>query len=232
MAASLLGAVASTVVGSMLADDNGAEAANGAAADATATQAQIAREQWDRYKTVYQPLEDSMVAEAQSADSPQAYEKAASDASATVSSQFSKARDRLQRTPGLDPSSGAYQASMVGLDLAQAASDVTQQNTARQKVKDTAYAKKVDALSLGKNLPASASAGLATVASQSSKLAEAGSDSAQKQATVIGGLTDRVFSSPTVSNWLGNVGATTTTPATKTLDYSWGGGSDGLGLKL
>ena len=155
------GAAVATVGGALLADDNGAEAANNAAADANALRAQISRDQWNRYKEIYEPLERQMVDEAQDYASPENYAKAAGEASATVSQQFSKARDRLTRTPGLDPSSGAYQSSLVGLDLAQAANDATQQNLARKNVTDTAYTRKQSALALGKGLDATAASGLA-----------------------------------------------------------------------
>jgi hypothetical protein len=208
------GAAISVVGGSLLADDNGAEAANGAAADANALQAQIARDQWNRYKEIYEPLERTMVDEASNYDSAENYAKAAGDASATVSQQFSKARDRLTRTTGLDPSSGAYQSSLVGLDMAQAASDATQQNAARQKVTDTAYARQTDALSLGKGLPAQAGSALATSASSNLSLAQAGNQQANSQAAALGRITDRIISTPTVSNWL-NGTSTTTKPATQ-----------------
>lgn len=202
----IVGGVAAAAAGSLLSDDNGAEGANNAAADANRLQTEIARDQWERYKQIYAPLELSMVDEAQNYDTPENYARAAGDAAATVSSQFGKARDRLTRTPGLDPSSGAYQASVAGLDLAQAATDATQQNAARQKVKDTAYARKVDALSLGKNLPANASSMLATSANSNMNLAQMGLDQANRQAAGIGRIADRIFSSPSTSNWLGNVG--------------------------
>lgn len=202
----IVGGVAAAAAGSLLSDDNGAEGANNAAADANRLQTEIARDQWNRYKEIYAPLELSMVDEAQNYDTPENYARAAGDAAATVSSQFGKARDRLTRTPGLDPSSGAYQASVAGLDLAQAATDATQQNAARQKVKDTAYARKVDALSLGKNLPANASSMLATSANSNMNLAQMGLDQANRQAAGIGRIADRIFSSPSTSNWLGNVG--------------------------
>lgn len=203
-AAMLIGSVAAPVVGSLLADDNGAEAANGAAADSTRMQAEIARDQWNRYKEIYEPLERGMVTDAQNYDSPENFAKAAGDASATVSQQFSKARDRLGRTPGVDPSSGAYQSSLVGLDLAQAATDATQQNTARQKVKDTAYARKTDALSLGKGLPASASSALSTATQNSLAMAQNGQAQANAQAGAIGRSVDRIFNAASTSNWLGN----------------------------
>jgi len=202
--AMLLGSIAAPVVGSLLADDNGAEGANNAAADSTRLQGEIARDQWNRYKEIYEPLERSMVTEAQNYDSPENYAKAAGDAQATVSSQFGKARDRLSRTPGLDPSTPGAQASMIGLDLAQAATDATQQNAARQKVKDVAYARKTDALSLGKGLPANASSALGTATQNSLTMAQNGMAQANAQAGAIGRVVDRVFAPKTGSDWLGN----------------------------
>lgn len=210
-AAALVGAVAAPVVGSLLADDNGAEGANDAAADANRLQAQIARDQWNRYKEIYEPLEKGMVTEAQTYDSPENYARAAGDASATVSAQFSKARDRLSRTPGMDPSNPGAGANLMGLELAQAATDATQQNAARQKVKDTAYARKTDALSLGKGLPANASSMLATSASNNLSLANAGFQRGAQQAQAIGNVVNRVFNSGGSSNWLNNTPQTGST---------------------
>lgn len=219
-AAALVGAVAAPVVGSLLADDNGAEAANNAAADADTLQAQIARDQWNRYKEIYEPLERGLVNEAQNYDTPENYQRAAGEASATVSQQFGKARDRLNRNPGLDQSSAGYAANMMGLELAQAANDATQQNAARQRVRDTAYARKTDALSLGKGLPADASSMLSTSANNSLAMANAAQANANAQAGAAGRLVDRVFNSGISSNWLGSgsqagyaLGTTSVSPA-------------------
>lgn len=202
------GAAISVVGGSIMnrSSRKAADRANNAAADATAMQAQISMEQWDRYLEMFDPLERKMVADAENYASPERYAKAAGDASATVASQYGKARDRLTRTPGLDPSSGAYQASMVGLDLSQAAADATQQNAARDKVDNMAYARLQDAISLGKGLPSQASSNLASVASQNMTQARYNQSNADSQAGAFGRITDRIFSSPTTSNWLGNVG--------------------------
>lgn len=204
VATALAGAAASAVVGSLFSDDNGAEAANNAAADANALQAQISRDQWNRYKEIYEPLERQMVDEAQDYASPENYAKAAGEASATVSQQFSKARDRLTRTPGLDPSSGAYQSSLVGLDLAQAANDAVAQNAARQGVTDTAYARKQAALGLGKGLDTTASSGLANASQNSLYRANMAQNQANQQAGAAGQMVRNVIGSPTTSNWLGN----------------------------
>lgn len=212
MSSAITAVVAGAVVSSALSDDNGAEAANNSAADSNALQAQIARDQWNRYKEIYEPLERTMVDEAGSYDNAENYAKAAGDASATVSQQFSKARDRLTRTNGLDPSSGAYQSRLVGLDMAQAASDATQQNAARQKVTDTAYARKTDALSLGKGLPAQAGSALSTSANNNLSLAYMNQRQASAEAQAGGKVATGLVQA--TSNWL-NGTSTTTKPATQ-----------------
>ena len=204
MPSSLIPVAASFALNELTKDDGGAGEANGAAANASNTQARIANEQWQRYKEVYAPLESSMVKEAQNYDSPENYAKAAGEAQATVSSQFGKARERLSRTPGLDPSSPGATASMAGLDLAQAATDATQQNAARQKVKDVAYARKTDAISLGKGLPAMASSALGQSANASLAQAQFQQGQANAQAGASGRIVDRVLNNPSTSNWINN----------------------------
>jgi len=215
MSSAITAVVAGAVVSSALADDNGAEAANNSVADANALQAQISRDQWNRYKEIYEPLERQMVDEAQDYASPENYAKAAGEASATVSQQFSKARDRLTRTPGLDPSSGAYQSSLVGLDLAQAANDATQQNLARKNVTDTAYARKQSALGLGKGLDSTAASGMSNVASSNLSLANAMQRQSNAEAQAGGQLAAGLVK--TTSNWL-NGTSTTSKPAATQVD--------------
>lgn len=201
--------VGSAVIGGIASDrasKRGASAQQGAS-DAAMMQANIAQQQWDKYNQMYSPLEQTYVKEAQNYDSPENYAKAAGDASATVSEQFSKARDRLSRTPGLDPSTPGAQASMAGLDLAQAATDATQQNAARQKVKDTAYARKTDALSLGKGLPAQASVGLANASNSMSAIAGQQNGLAAVQAYSTGQLfspNNIMKAGKGISDWMGN----------------------------
>jgi hypothetical protein len=209
MPGAILGAVASTVVGSMLSDDNGAEAANNSAADANRLQAEIARDQWNRYKQIYAPLEGEVIGLAKDAGSRAEYEQAAGDAAATVSQQFGLARDRLSRAPGMDPSAPSFTKGMMDLDLAQAASGATQQNVARRAIKDSAWNKKVSALGLGKGLDTTAASGLASAASNNMRLASIGMDQANMQARAAGNVIDRTFNSPTMQGWLGNVGTAT-----------------------
>ena len=166
VAGGLVAGVAGTVVGGIMGKKSNDAAARSADAQSylANTQGDIANEQWERYKDIYAPMEDKYVQEAQQYDSPENYAKAAGEAAADSSLAFAKARDRLNRTPGLDPSSGAYQKNIIGLNLAQAATDATAQNAARQTVKDTAWGRKTNAISLGKGLPTQASQGLSAAA--------------------------------------------------------------------
>ena len=220
MPSSSVGAVASGVIGGLMSDD-GSSSASDASADASKTQAQIAKEQWARYKSIYAPLENSVVADATNYDTPEKYAKEAGAASATVSEQFSKAKDRLTRTPGMDTSAPAYSASMTGLNLAQAATDATSQNSARQKVEDTAYIRKINALSLGKGLPAQASGALASSANSSLALSNALRQRENASAAGLGNMFGGIYKAG--SNWLssGN-GETTNSESTFNLaDYAY-----------
>ena len=75
MPSSIIGTVGAAVVGGLMSDD-GSSSASDASADASRTQAQIAKEQWSRYKAIYAPLEDSVVADATNYDTPEKYAKA------------------------------------------------------------------------------------------------------------------------------------------------------------
>jgi hypothetical protein len=167
IAAAAIGAGATVYAASQQPDTSGL---NNAAENASNTQAQIAQDQWNDYKTNFQPLESKFVGQANNWTSPQNYDKAAGDAAATVNAQFGAAKDSLARTPGMDPSSGAYQAGMTGLGLQQAASSAAAQNTARQNVQNQGIAMQENALSLGKGLPATASASAGSAASGLSSL--------------------------------------------------------------
>jgi hypothetical protein len=182
--------IAGTVAGAYA--SNKASKRAGAAADAqTAIQQQqqdIANEQWDTYKTTYQPLEQAMVRDAQNAGSEAEYARAAGDAQATTMQQIGLAQSRLARTPGFDPSSAAAQAANTDLALRGAALSATSQNAARDGVRDKAWARKMDALGLGKGLVTNASSGLANAASTASNVYNQQSKAATSTASGVGSL--------------------------------------------
>lgn len=218
VAKSVAGAGASAAIGYALSKDQRkdaekatkqAEKATEQAGQLTALQTDIAKEQWDRYKEIYEPLERKIVEDSLKVTTPGEYDKAASLASSTVASQFGKAKERLRRTPGMDPSSGAYQSGMLGLDLTQAAADAVAQNNARENVKNTGYNRQITALSLGKGLDSTAANGLMSAANANNNLAGrsqimAGQANNQgmQLAQVGGSLVSRMMDTPMVKNWL------------------------------
>ena len=168
------GIAAVGAVGGMVQGNKAQKSADAANANAAAIQQQqqnIANEQYETYKETYQPMEKAMVAEAQNFDTAAAYDQAASKAQATTSQQIGLAQERLARTPGLDPTGGAAQAAQTKLALSGAAMGATAQNQARTGIRDQAWARKMDALGLGKGLVTGASTGLAQAGNAANNIA-------------------------------------------------------------
>jgi len=205
MSVGIVAAVGSAVVGGISSNNASKKAAeaNQKAIDANAYQGKIATDQYEDYKTTYRPLEQSLVKDAQNYDTPAAYEKAAGEAQSTVSEQLGMARDRLSRTPGLDPSSAAAQAAMTDLDLKGAAIGATAQNAARTSVKDKAYARKLDAVGLGKGLIAGATTGLASATSNANALAANQARQASDTASGTGALVAGIGNAIGKADWSG-----------------------------
>lgn len=187
--------IGSAVIGGIFSSSNAKKAASAAnrSADAANLQAEIGAEQWDRYKQIYDPLERQYVDESFKYGTPADYEKERGGALASVDQQFGKARDRLGRTPGLDPSSGAYTASLAGLDLAQAATGATQENAANNMVTARKRAYQQDALSMGKGLPAQAAATLGDSSKLNAGIANQQNQWGLNTATAIGNVANRIF---------------------------------------
>ena len=185
------------------ASDKAAAASDRASAGAN-LQAQIAAEQWDKYQELYEPLEKQMVQQAQDYTSPENYQRAAGDASATVAAQYGKARERLNRTPGLDPSSAGYAANLSGLELSQAAADATQQNLARKQVTDTGYSRQMAALGLGKGLDSTAAQGAASSAQTLNAIAASQNNLAGQQSNAAGQFVGNLFNGLSKVNWGGS----------------------------
>lgn len=210
------------VVSSMSAADDAASqqdaalAQQGASADRTyalaAKQDARADEQWQRYKQIYQPLEDQMIDESRGLGSIANQNKAASDAAAGVSSSFGRARERLAKNPGVNPSSQQYQQEVSKIGLQEAATSAAAQTGAREAVKDRGTAAMTNAVSLGKGLPASANAGAASAgalagaaggiySSIASSARQQGAD-AGANSYGIGKLANGIFNSAPVQSWL------------------------------
>jgi hypothetical protein len=112
---------------------------------------------YDNYnKTTFRPLEQGIIDEAKKYDSPAEQERAASEASASVKqniAQATEANNRNLARMGVNPSSGRSQVTASQTAITGALGEASAENTARQNVKTLGAAKRMDAASLGRNLP-------------------------------------------------------------------------------
>lgn len=118
-------------------------------------------------ETLYRPLEQQMVQEAQAYDTPERREAAAGKAVADAGIQLDLAQAAQRRNltrMGVDPSSGASLATGNQMSLGEAAVKTGAANKAREQVELQGYARKADAAQMGRgNASAQAtSAGIAT----------------------------------------------------------------------
>lgn len=99
---------------------------------------QRAGEQWDRYNTVFKPVEDRVVADAMSWDSPERQAQMAAEAKGDVMSAASAGRQQSQRqmaSMGVDPRSGRFAAMDRGSNLSTALASAGAQNNARSQTR-------------------------------------------------------------------------------------------------
>lgn len=167
----LIGAGVS-ILGGMLGGGSDADKAASSQGDATAQQSRIAAEQWEQYKTLYQPLEQEFVEKSRQAIVPD-IEGVTGRASADVTQSFDKTRESTNRTLGrygITPDSGRFESSNRQLDIAQAAQEAGSVNRARtaeiQRADDVGYARMASAVSTGKGIPTSVSSQLGSVSNQ------------------------------------------------------------------
>ncbi len=121
-------------------------------------QGKISAEDRQRYETVFRPIEDQFVSEAQNYDTPERQAEAAANARADVQSSAEAERaaaDRRAASVGINPSSGRYTGIDRGIGLGTAVAGVDAANKARQDVRDRGLALKTTAIDIGKGLPVS-----------------------------------------------------------------------------
>lgn len=121
-------------------------------------QEELAREYAEYNRTTFRPLEQSIVADAQNYDTPAKREAAATSAIADVNKRFASVNDATARrlaASGIDPGSTRAMSVMDGQAIEQAKAGAGAAYTARKGVETTGFARKMDAASLGRNLPSS-----------------------------------------------------------------------------
>lgn len=115
--------------------------------------------EWDRYNTLFKPVEDRMVSDALNYDTPEAQAKAAAEAKADVMSNASQAQQQNQRqmaSMGIDPRSGRFAGVDRGNDLSTALAAAGAQNGAREQVKATGMALREGVANFGKGATSTA----------------------------------------------------------------------------
>ena len=119
-------------------------------------QAQFAREDRARYAQMFQPLEDSLIKEAETYASPEKQMlergKAIADVSAAFDSQRRNALQRLE-SYGVDPSQTRNAALDIGVRTAQAAAAAAAAQQAGQNVQNTARGLRSEAINVGRGYP-------------------------------------------------------------------------------
>lgn len=116
-------------------------------------------DQWERYNTLFKPIEDRMVSDAANYDTPEAQAKAAAEAKADVMSNASQAQQQNQRqmsSMGIDPRSGRFAGVDRGNDLSTALASAGAQNGAREAVKATGMALREGVANFGKGATSTA----------------------------------------------------------------------------
>lgn len=237
---SLVGAVTAinSITGDPLglneAEDAAKKASENATNQSTAMQAQmakIAQEQWDYYKTNYQPLELNLIKQAQEAGSPEEFARARGAANADVTGSFDiakKATENKLQSYGINPGSPAYQAALASGDLAQGASMAGALTNADRTTRNLAYSKAMDVASLGRNIPsqsATMAANAGNLALNGARVADLRGQVANAQST--NDIQNLGYGLNTVSNiaqkWFGTPSSTTAmTPGQVVDNYGYG----------
>jgi len=124
--------------------------------DTADTNNQRSDEQWNLYKTLFQPVESKMVDDAMNFDSPERQDMLASQAGADVTKSYQGAQDQNQRNMermGINPNSGKFQAISSEAGLAQAADTAGAMNTARNNAITQGMALRQGVAQFGRNMP-------------------------------------------------------------------------------
>lgn len=124
--------------------------------DSMRTNTRIA-DDYDRYRrTTFQPLEEGIVRDAQNFDTEAERERLAGLAGADTAQAFGGARDQFRRDlgrSGVNPADGAYAAGLKEMAASEALATAYGKNKARSDATTLGRAMKMDAASLGRNLP-------------------------------------------------------------------------------
>ncbi len=149
-----------------------------------------AQSQWDRFQTLFAPVEDQMVKDATTIDTPAEQERAAGEAGTQVVKSYDAAQKQSARnlaSMGINPNSGRALAATSTVGTMKAADEANAMNSARQVVKDKGITLRAGAANFGRNMPNTAAnsygltlnAGNSAVNNQNATMATANANAAQ-----------------------------------------------------
>lgn len=158
--------------------------------DAMNLQMGYAKEDRQRYKDVFLPMQDKFISEANAYDTPERREAEASRQMVDVQRQAEAQRnnaDQRLRSMGIDPSQFRSASLINQMGVATAANQALAGNQARQQIEDRGRALRADAINMGMGLPAQASAGFGGAGQAGAGAINAGQASQQAQLGAIQG---------------------------------------------
>lgn len=120
-----------------------------------------AKEDRDRTKTVFQPLQDEFIKTANEYDSPEKQAAAAAAAQADVAKAAAtqgQVQQRSMASMGINPNSGRFNGTTRALATNTALASAGAANSARTQVQDKAMSLKADAINMGNGLASSTAA--------------------------------------------------------------------------
>jgi hypothetical protein len=119
------------------------------------------KDYYDYNKSTFRPLEQKMVADAQTFDTDayrnQLATKAAADSSMAFGQQ-NQANERRMASMGVNPNSGRFQGMNQQSGLMQSANRAGMMTGARERAQGTGYARKLDAVGMGRGLAGASTA--------------------------------------------------------------------------
>lgn len=127
-----------------------------------------AADQWNRFQTIFAPVENQTVADATNIDSAGELARASGEAAAGVQTQFDNAagqRIRSQAAMGINPNSGRAMAMDSEAQLGLAASKAGASNNARLVARDRGIALRAGVANFGRNMPNTAANAYSTAIS-------------------------------------------------------------------
>lgn len=115
-----------------------------------------AADQWDRFKTIFAPVEEQTVRDATGIDSAEELDRAAGEAAAGVQKQYGNATDQRRRSMaamGVNPNSGRALTLESENALGLAAAKAGAANNARLVARDRGIALRAGVANFGRNMP-------------------------------------------------------------------------------